>query len=79
MIALLLKKPDSLKTTRKKQLKLLITTIKILQRPLLEIDPPSSAILILNVRIELPAILILTIDRTTVKKILKLKKVILVL
>ena len=79
MIALLLKKPDSLKTTRKKQLKLLITTIKILQRPLLEIDPPSSAILILNVRVELPAILILTIDRTTVKKILKLKKVILVL
>ena len=79
MIALLLKKPDSLKTTRKKQLKLLITTIKILQRPLLEIDPPSSAILILNVKIELPAILILTLDRTTVKKILKLKKVILVL
>ena len=53
MIGLLLKKMESLKTTRKKQQKFLITTIKILQKPLLESDPPQSAILIPNVKIEL--------------------------
>ena len=53
MIVSLLKKTKSLKTTRKKQLKFLITSIYILQRPLLGSDPPQWTILIPKVKIEL--------------------------
>ena len=58
MIALPLKKPESLKTTRKKQLKLLIT-----KRPLLEIEPPPLGSLIFIVKIKIQAILILNVER----------------
>ena len=58
MIALLLKKPESLNTTRKKQLKLLIT-----KRPLLEIEPPPLGSLIFIVKIKIQAILILNVER----------------
>ena len=52
MIALDLKKTESSKTTQEKQQNVLIT-IKILWRPLLESNPPHSAILIPNVKIQL--------------------------
>ena len=54
MIALLLKKRKSLKMNQKKQQKFLITAIQILKRPLLEIEPPQSAVLISNIEIEQP-------------------------
>ena len=50
MIALLLRKTETLKMTQKKQQKFLVTAMSTLQRSLLENDPPQSAIVIPNVK-----------------------------